>query len=367
MWQTNCRACFQQTHSWKMIAWKMIAWKMIAWKMIDSLHSGHGWSRGEKAEDMINISIILCTRDRAKDLQETLCSLERVAVPAGSDCELLLIDNASTDDTPQVISAVRMTNMTVRHFREPKAGKSLALNLGLAEAEGDTIVFTDDDLRHPAEWLEVMTQPLRERRLDAVAGAMSLAPHLERPWMGPMHRLWLAAPPEGDAEFNGNLVGANMAFRREVLSRVPGFDPELGPGAAGFGDDTLFGHQLLEAGYKTGAVPLRTEHHFLPERLTRASFLSHAKKLGASGAYTAHHWEHSKTRLPRLQLAKKIMQLAVWRRTHPAEVAQPEGMHPSEMHHLRSLHLYGSSLVESRRPRNYQRHGLVKIGAEASR
>ena len=185
--------------------------------------------------------------------------------------------------------------------------------------------------------------------------------------MGPMHRLWLAAPPEGDAKFKGNLVGANMAFRREVLSRVPGFDPELGPGASGFGDDTLFGHQLLEAGYKTGAVPLRTEHHFLPERLTRASFLSHAKKLGASGAYTAHHWEHSKTRLPRLQLAKKIMQLAVWRRTHPADVAQAEGMHPSEMHHLRSLHLYGSSLVESRRPRNYQRHGLVKIGAEAPR
>lgn len=308
----------------------------------------------------MNISIILCTHNRAKDLQETLRSLDGVAIPEACECELLLIDNASTDETSQVIEAARMTNMTVRRLREPKAGKSRACNLGLAEARGEIIVLTDDDLRYPSDWLEAMSRPLRAGQLDAVTGAMRLAPHLERPWMGPMHRLWLAAPPEEGAKFAGNLVGANMAFRREVLRRVPGFDPELGPGASGFGDDTLFGHQLLEAVYRLGAIPLRTEHHFLPERLTRASFLNHAKKLGLSGAYTSHHWEHSVPRLPRLQLAKKIIQLALWRKAHPAEVAQAEGMHPSEMHHLRSLHLYGSFLVESRRSRNYERHGLVK-------
>ena len=318
-------------------------------------------SKGKESRDVM-LSIILCTRDRAKDLQATLRSLDRVAIPNGLDCELLLVDNVSADDTPQVIAAAQMTNMRVRRFREPKAGKSRAGNLGLAEAQGDMIIFTDDDLRYPADWLEAMSRPLREGRFDAVTGSMRLAAHLERPWMGPMHRLWLAAPPE-EATSKINLVGANMALRREVLRRVPGFDPELGPGASGFGDDTLFGHQLLEAGYKIGAVPLRTEHHFLPERLTRASFLNHAKKLGLSGAYTAHHWEHFQTRLPRLHLAKKIMQLALWRRTHPAEAAQAEGMHPSEMHHLRSLHLYGSLLVESRRPRNYERHGLVKLPA----
>ncbi len=306
------------------------------------------------------ISIILCTRDRAKDLQETLRSLDGVSIPKDSECELLVVDNASTDETPDVIEAARMTHMAIRRLREPKAGQSRARNLGLAEARGAIIAFTDDDLRYPSDWLEAMSRPLREGHYDAVTGAMRLAPHLERPWMGPMHRLWLAAPPEEGTEFAGNLVGANMAFRREVLSRVPGFDPELGPGASGFGDDTLFGHQLLEAGYTLGAVPLRTEHHFLPERLTRASFLSHAKKLGKSGAYTSHHWEHAQMRLLRLHLAKKIMQLALWRKAHPAEVAQAEGMHPAEMHHLRSLHLYGYALVERRRPHHYERHGLVK-------
>ena len=46
-----------------------------------------------------------------------------------------------------------------------------------------------------------------------------------------------------------SLVG-NCAFRRHVLERVYGFDPELGPGALGLGEDTLFGLQLTEAGYK---------------------------------------------------------------------------------------------------------------------
>ena len=302
----------------------------------------------------------MCTRDRADDLRATLHSLDGVAIPDGCDCELLIVDNASKDHTPQVVAETKMANLNVRPLCEPKAGQSRARNLGLAEARGEIIVFTDDDLRYPAEWLEAMSGPLLRRDVDATTGAMRLAPHLERAWMGPMHRIWLAAPQEDSPALIGNLVGANMAFRRQVLDRVPGFDPELGPGARGFGDDTLFGHQLLEAGYKLTSVPLRTEHHFLPERLTRSSFLSHAKKLGMSGAYTAHHWGHEDMRLARLHLIKKIVQLAVWRRTHRAETQKQEGMHPSEMHHLRSLHIYGNALIERRRPRNYERHGLVK-------
>ncbi len=304
------------------------------------------------------LTIILCTRNRADDLRETLRSLGGVAIPEGCTSELLVVDNASCDHTPQVIAETRLPNMIIRHLHEPKPGQSNARNLGLAEARGEIVIFTDDDLRYPLEWLEAMSGPLLRREADGSSGAMRLAPHLERAWMGPMHRIWLAAPleePDG-----ANFVGANMAFRREVLDKVPGFDPELGPGALGFGDDSLFGQQFLEAGYRLVTVPLRTEHHFLPERLTRASFLGHAKKLGMSGAYTAHHWEHQNMRMARLQLLRKIGQLAVWRGTHRAEVERSEGMHASEMHHLRSLHIYGYSLIERRRPRNYERHGLVK-------
>ena len=306
------------------------------------------------------LSIIVGTHNRADDLRETIRSLGGVNIPSGCACELLIVDNASQDHTPTVIRETRLTNMTVQALHEKKVGLSNARNLGISRANGEIILFTDDDLRYPADWLEAMSGPLIRREAHIVAGAMRLASHLERAWMGPMHRIWLAAPLEDSPASKGNLVGANMALRREVLSKVPRFDPELGPGALGFGDDSLFGQQLLEAGYQFATVPLRTEHHFLPERLTRSSFLSHAKKLGQSGAYTAHHWEHKEMRTARIHLIKKIMQLAVWRTAHRAETQQEEGMHPSEMHHLRSLHIYGNALIERRRPRNYERHGLVK-------
>ena len=53
-------------------------------------------------------------------------------------------------------------------------------------------------------------------------------------------------PTAGDFD----LTGANMAFARRVLDKVPGFDRELGPGGLGFCDDTLFSLQLRTAGFR---------------------------------------------------------------------------------------------------------------------
>ncbi len=51
---------------------------------------------------MNRASVIVCTRDRAASLQETLKSLAKVAIPAGVECELLIVDNGSRDDTARV-------------------------------------------------------------------------------------------------------------------------------------------------------------------------------------------------------------------------------------------------------------------------
>ena len=306
------------------------------------------------------ISVVVCTRDRAEDLRQTLYSLATVKIPDDCACELLLIDNASTDHTQAVFAAIQMFNMTVRPLYESIPGLSGARNLGVSHARGEIIVFTDDDLRYSPEWLEVMTKPLRSREAEAVTGAMRLAPHLERDWMLPLHYSLLAAPLRGSLAA-AELIGANMAIQRQVLSQIPWFDTELGPGALGFGDDTLFGEQIREAGYRIASVPLDTEHHFLPERLTRAGFLSHSAKLGKSAAYTSHHWEHESQKMAQVNFYRKIVQLAVWRWSHPNEVQKLEGIHLSEIHHLRSLHLYGQALIERRRPRNYKRHGLLKL------
>ena len=313
----------------------------------------------------LRISIIICTRDRVAHLRETLRSLSGVDVPPDVTSELIVVDNASTDDTPQMVAAFPMENIPVRLVREPRPGQSRARNTGLAASEGDIILFTDDDIRFPVDWLEVMCRPLRTGVAEAVAGSVVLAPHLVRPWMEPVHRYWLAATGPDAPGRKHILVGANMAFLRTVLARVPGFDPALGPGALGFADDTLFSRQLWAAGFNTVLEETAAvEHHFQPERLTRTSLLDAARKRGETMAYVAHHWEHRTIGFPAVRMAHKRLQVALWRQRHPRELAEAEGLMSGELYNLEAYHFYRHLLNERKKPRVYSKQGLVKTSGE---
>ena len=164
--------------------------------------------------------------------------------------ELLVVDNGSTDDTAGVVENAALGNMQVRYLFEPGKGLSRARNAGLGGARGELILFTDDDVMPAQDWAMEMMLPLLEGACDAVTGKITLDPNLTRHWLTSAHRWWLASsedarPHEGFRE----LIGANMGFRRSVFERVPAFDTELGAGTSGFSDDTLFGWQLVEAGF----------------------------------------------------------------------------------------------------------------------
>lgn len=311
-------------------------------------------------------SIIICTRNRAAHLRETLLSLTSVHVPPGMLGELLVIDNGSTDGTSEMVSAFPMANMSMRVLSEPRPGQCYARNTGLGAAEGDIILFTDDDLRLPTDWLESMCRPLQSGEADGVGGAVALAPHLQRPWMEQVHRYWLAETGPADLaatalEERQTMVGANMAFTRRVLDQVPEFDTNLGPGALGFADDTLFSRQVWAAGRKiVYSEKAKVEHHFQPDRLSRTSFLDTARKHGQTKAYLAHHWEHRTIAAPAAQMARKWLQVALWRRHHPQTCAELEGLPTGELYNLVAYYFYRSYLIERRKPRFYEKHGLKK-------
>jgi GT2 family glycosyltransferase len=210
--------------------------------------------------------------------------------------EVLVVDNGSTDDTRRCVAAAAATLGPVKYLREPRPGKSIALNTALGVATGEVLVFLDDDVHPDRGWLQETARPLADKRLDAVAGAVRIAPHLLRSWMQPEHLAWLASTHELDPVRPRSAVGANMAISARVLARVPGFDPRLGPGRLGLWEDTLFAAQLLSAGYRLGFVPTaRVEHHFDPSRLSRGSFLAHAQRQGRSAAYVAWHWDQARS------------------------------------------------------------------------
>jgi glucosyl-dolichyl phosphate glucuronosyltransferase len=311
----------------------------------------------------MDVSIAICTYNHRESLRLTLDAVGRARVPEGLKCELIVIDNASNDGTAELVKNYRLDNQApLVYLFEPRQGQCFARNAGLAAARGRFILFTDDDVRPPVDWVEGMCAPLLAGRAEAVAGGVRIAPHLLRPWMGWRQRAWLASTDSIDAHEPDRMVGANMAFSKEVLKQVPAFDTELGPGASGFYDETLFTFQLREAGFRVAsALGVTVEHHFDESRLLRASFLDSARKMGRSRAYWSYHWEHRELPSPQRELALARLRLAKWRAWRWREWRGAEGMPDWEMALLEQTHFLRHYLAERKRPRKYTRRGLVKI------
>jgi len=155
-----------------------------------------------------------------------------------------------------------------------------------------------------------------------------------------------------------------MAISREVLAKIPAFDPELGPGALGLGEETLFSMQLKEAGYRiAGAFEVEVEHHFDEKRLEAESRLEIARTLGAVDAYLAYHWKHAKWSRPRLRLLRAWILWALCR----ASGRKGKGVSERLLWVTRSVHACLQYLREEVRPRNYEKHGLARLRQESGR
>lgn len=246
-------------------------------------------------------SIIICTRNRADSLRETLASIALCDVDCGT-AEILVVDNGSSDHTRRIVESALIPNVALKYLHEPRTGQCFARNTGLSSAMGKVIVFTDDDVRVPTDWIRQMTEPIINGRSDAVRGTVRLAPHLERPWITGIYRIMLAVVEAETSNATDTLVGANMAFGRHVLEKVPVFDVELGPGASGLADDTAFGIMLRKAGFRiVQSSGDAVVHHCDISRLSGNYALDWAKKSGRSRAMMESRYMGRRVNIPRLR------------------------------------------------------------------
>ena len=302
------------------------------------------------------ISIIICTRNRAESLRTTLELVGKSSVPEGWTVELLVVDNGSRDQTEQMVRSAGFSQIQVKYIGEPRVGKSHAYNTGISAAVGNVLLFTDDDVRVPANWIEGMCRPILLGGADAVAGGVVFPSHIDHLLKMSLlkdRRGWVASTHEIDPNRPAYMVGANMAFHRRVLDKIPGFETELGPGGLGNFEDLMFSWQLLAAGYKlVGALDVVVEHHFDLTRLANDKVIDLARKMGRSHAFVFHHWEHQKSRLAVSRLILSLLR-RYWTKCFNRNLIAADGITDQSLQLEYDLAFYREYLLQRRRQYKY--------------
>lgn len=225
------------------------------------------------------ISVLICTRNRADSLRQTLESLFCPGNLELANWEVLVVES-STDHTEEVCREFQQR--FPQHFRfvtEKKLGKSNALNTAICAAKGDILAFTDDDVLCAQNYLQGIRTVFSSYAADAVQGRVLL--DCEDGWPE-----WLDLTCAGMADFRdlgdkvidliGSLFGVNMIVRRKVFQDIGGFARELGPGSTGPGsiiaaEDTEISWRMRKAGCRLLYAPqILVQHQWPRGRLTKA-------------------------------------------------------------------------------------------------
>ena len=181
------------------------------------------------------ISVIICTYNRDKYIYNVLESLAKNDLPHDR-YEIVLIDNNCTDNTAAEVDrfAEAWPDVRLRRFIEPQQGLSYARNRGIKEAEGEVLVFLDDDAFVKESYLSAIECTLEQNpEIDCFGGKISpLFEDGKTPeWLCPWTMSWVSAIDCGERLKifkKGYPIGANMGFRRNVFDACGEFNTSLG-------------------------------------------------------------------------------------------------------------------------------------------
>jgi GT2 family glycosyltransferase/DNA-binding beta-propeller fold protein YncE len=198
------------------------------------------------------VSVVVCAYNAADTLDDCLTSLQRLDYP---DYEVVLVNDGSRDRTGEIASSYD----GVRVIETPNRGLSAARNTGLAAANGSIVAYTDADTRADRHWLAHLVQPFLGS-LDVVgSGGPNVVPADD-----PMIAQCVGRAPGGpthvllEDRVAEHVPGCNMAFRRDALLSIGGFNPIF----LRAGDDVDVCWRLQARGWKIGfAAAAHVWHH----------------------------------------------------------------------------------------------------------
>jgi glycosyltransferase involved in cell wall biosynthesis len=191
--------------------------------------------------------VVIPARDAARTLQNTLDAL--AAQDLGEPFEVIVADNGSDDDTPQLAESHPRVDKVLR--RERGAGPGAARNDGVQAAAGEVIAFTDSDCVPSPRWLAAGLAAMEHA--DLVQGRVL---PVEGVPIGPFdHTLWVTS------EY-GLYETANLLVRKRVFAQVGGFEDVVDTRhERPFGEDALFAWRAKRLGARTTFSEDALVHH----------------------------------------------------------------------------------------------------------
>jgi glycosyltransferase involved in cell wall biosynthesis len=233
----------------------------------------------------MDVSILVCSHNRASSLARLLVSLSELDIPSGTDWEVVLVLNACTDNSGSVASRFA-DGLPLRIVEEPRPGISNARNASIRAARGELLFCTDDDVTVPEDWFTRMLDGFTRYSDAAFLGGdiVPVFPGADPAWA----RAACKAAGSAFATFRVGKrdvrltrtssdrrlpFGANMAFRRAAFSAVS-YDSALGrqPGPIFLGgEESDVFRRLLDngrVGYLLASNPVK--HWIEADRQTEA-------------------------------------------------------------------------------------------------
>jgi GT2 family glycosyltransferase len=221
---------------------------------------------------MADITLLIATRNRANSLKRCLLSLTG---PSKGTLEVIVIDNASEDDTHSVLVELRdKVSFELINLKEEKIGKTYALLKGIKHSTGKILLFSDDDVSFSANWVDHCLDCFQITGCAGMGGPVIPVFHLKTP-----SRMNSGGPYQITAPFGWNLgdnmidltqaehgkpYGANMGYLKEVILRNQVFEPGLGVFGKYrvSGEDVHVSERLMSLGHKIVYWPkAKVFHH----------------------------------------------------------------------------------------------------------
>lgn len=230
----------------------------------------------------IEISVIICTYNRDKFIYRTLEHIAGNDFPT-DNYEIILIDNNSTDRTAAECQRFSdcFPDVNFHCFTETQQGLSFARNRGIKEAQGDILLFIDDDAFMQKSYLYSLNNYLKQYP-DAVAFGGRITPFYESgkipEWMSKWTYSWVSAIDKGTnvCLFEGNSypIGANMGFRRESIP-PEGFNTALGRNKGNLmgGEEKDIFNRMKALNARIYYFPNIEVLHVIPEKRTTREYI----------------------------------------------------------------------------------------------